>query len=141
MNPVALAGAWGFLKGLVAGRPGDTMALGDFLAAPVIEEMMFRAPQLPVGLSSAAFAAAHLTVPMIKHDPAFSAYRFAEVFAGGVLYDMAYKRWGLAGAAGTHMLHNLMCTLGGIMSPRPTGIFRGAPRRHSRPRHRCRIKR
>lgn len=147
LNPAALAGMWGFAKGLVAGRPMDQIPFGSFISGPVVEEMMFRAPQLHPALSSAAFAAAHLTTDMIKADPGFSAYRFAEVFAGGLMYDQAFKKWGLFGAIGTHALHNVMTVLGGMLSPFPRGAgaygriktqrrYKACP-----PRHRCNLKR
>lgn len=120
MNPIAAAGGWGLIKGLVAGKNSlrDRIGLGDFFAGPVIEEMMFRAPQIHPALSSAAFAAVHLTPAMVMHDPGFSAFRFAEVFAGGLMYDRAYKRYGFLGAVGAHFLHNAACTIGALVSPR-----------------------
>lgn len=120
MNPIAAAGGWGLIKGLVAGRRSlrDHVSLGEFVTGPVIEEMMFRAPQIHPALSSAAFAAVHLTPGMVRDDPSFSLFRFAEVFAGGLLYDRAYKSYGLTGAVGAHFLHNVACTLGALISPR-----------------------
>lgn len=124
MNPIALAGLIGLAKGLVSG-PGSVRRhnhLGSFLMAPLLEEATFRGPQMHPALSSAAFAAAHMTPQLMKADPSFSAYRFAEVFAGGLIYDAAFKRFGFLGAVGAHALHNVACSLGGALSPR--GRFR-----------------
>lgn len=120
MNPVALAGIFGFLKGMAAGGPAVRRHnhLGAYLMGPILEETAFRAPQMHPALSSAAFAAVHLSPGMLRKDPEFSAYRFAEVFAGGLIYDAAFKRYGLMGAVGTHCLHNIACTLGALCSPR-----------------------
>lgn len=120
MNPIALAGLLGLAKGFVAGQGSVRRHnhLGSFLVAPLLEEATFRVPQVHPALSSAAFAAAHMTPGLMKGDPGFSAYRFAEVFAGGLIYDLAFKRFGLLGAVGAHALHNVACSLGGALSPR-----------------------
>jgi membrane protease YdiL (CAAX protease family) len=120
MNPIAAAGGWGLIKGLVAGKSSlqNRKHFASYVTGPITEEAMFRLPQLHPALSSAAFAAVHLSPAMVKGNPVFSLYRFAEVFAGGWLYDKAFKQYGFLGAVGAHVGHNLMCTLGGLLSPR-----------------------
>lgn len=124
MNPIALAGLMGLAKGLLRGPSAVRRHnhLGAYLINPLLEEASFRGPQLHPALSSAAFAVAHMTPGLLKDDPGFGAYRLAEVFAGGLIYDMAFKRFGFLGAVGAHALHNVACSLGGALSPR--GISR-----------------
>lgn len=137
MNPIAMAGGWGLIKGLVAGRSTARTHnhFSAYVSGPFMEEAMFRLPQLAAPISSAAFAAVHLTPDMVREDPLFSAFRFAEVFAGGMLYDQAFKRYGFLGAVGAHILHNVSCTLGALMSPRP------GPRPYASCPHRVPIRR
>lgn len=137
VNPIAMSGAWGLIKGLVAGRSTARQHnhFSAYVSGPFMEEAMFRLPQLSAPISSAAFAAVHLTPDMIREDPLFSAFRFGEVFAGGMMYDSAFKRYGFLGAVGAHMLHNVACTLGAILSPRPgPRAYASCP--HSIPRRR-----
>lgn len=142
MNPIAMSGAWGMIKGLIAGRSTARQHnhFSAYVSGPFIEEAMFRLPQLSAPISSAAFAAVHLTPDMVKQDPLFSAFRFGEVFCGGLLYDQAFKRYGFLGAVGAHMLHNISCTLGALMSPRAgPRSYGSAP--HRIPIHRYTIRR
>ena len=114
MNPIALAGLFGLAKGLLMQAQTKSKAhqLAAVTVGPVLEELVFRAPQRDPVLSSAMFAAAHLTPELLTKAPRFSAYRFAEVFAGGLTYDQAFKKHGLVGAIGAHCLHNALCFLG-----------------------------
>jgi len=137
VNPILFAGLYGLFKGLAS---GPAPALGGagrrytHLQAPVFEETLFRklphalfGDYLPPGYTAAGFALAHLGEPgMSGLDMAL---RFADVFAGGLIYETAYKRHGWFGAICAHAAHNIALGLSSsphtLRSPEP----RPKPRR------------
>lgn len=110
MNPIFGAALYGLGKGIVV-RSNDHRQ--DFVkavvAGPVVEEAIFRygLGQLNVGgvVGAFAFAADHLHHP--NSTAGETALRFADTFAGGLLYGKAYARFGFLGAVAAHVAHNL----------------------------------
>ena len=115
MNPILLAGAFGFAKGLLGGvgsRLSSKARNYASFGAPVVEEMMYRGlpfslfgAMLPSGFTAVGFAADHVASEGLEGSSALA--RFADVFAGGILYESAYKRFGLVGAIAAHAAHNI----------------------------------
>ena len=111
---IAGAAFWGLAKSSLTGARRTPHALLGFGFAELMEEVEFRAGIEHVGLrgfgglspgvsrlaSSALFGLAH---PGAELDAAL----------GGVLYSMAYEKWGLLGSTLTHLGHNLGVYLGG----------------------------
>lgn len=121
MNPVVASALFGFVKGFMSkGKPPDGSVATHF-AGPIYEEMAYRAlpiaifgDKLPNGWTALAFAIDHLSGEVQKHHYTTEATvaRFADVFLGGVLYERAYRRWGLFGAVASHVLHNIAVNAG-----------------------------
>jgi len=148
VNPLFLSALFGAAKGAAA--PGHQLSGSDafqaYVMAPLSEEAVYRAAPafmgFPRGLSALTFAVDHL-VSDSRRQPFVSGYhaatRFADVFAGGLLYEAAYRRWGFLGAALTHAMHNIMVGVGsrasGALGLRPA--VAQAPHRL----HRLRVKR
>lgn len=113
---------FGFLKGYANGHPGryGNLGFGEYAAGAVREEVLFRA--LPVAV--AGHALGHYAGPItaasfaLAHQPA-TLGRFADVFAGGMLYHSAYKQYGLFGATVAHLAHNLAIGWGAQAAQRP----------------------
>lgn len=97
--------AFGFVKGLY----DDTPARHVGLAGPVVEEVIFRGMMGPIG-GLAGFVA--------SHKPK-SVSRAADVALGGLLYGSAYKHFGILGAIGAHLAHNVAVNLGRRAKARP----------------------
>lgn len=124
MNPLVLSVAFGFLKGCLSdgGAPPYVRSKAyTHLGAPLLEEAAYRAVPfetaraaglaMPGGTTAFAFALDHvLSEP--KQGSGDTALRFADVFAGGMLYEMAYRRFGFFGAVLSHILHNVSIDLG-----------------------------
>ena len=123
MNPIVLAGLFGLAKGVVAGRTGgknDRYSLGEYVQGAALEEFLYRAA--PIGLSSGRlndvvsstwFALDHVIPEAAKGQlGVHSVARFADTFAGGMMYSHAFRRYGFAGSFAAHLLHNLACDWG-----------------------------
>lgn len=121
MNPLLVSAAFGFVKGYVVARKNPSAPLGNWamhsLAGPFVEELVYRAAPmqrgmagLPNGWTGLPFAMDHVQAEAARgvHSTAGMFGRFADVFAGGVLYEAAYRQWGFLGAFGAHLLHNTM---------------------------------
>lgn len=115
MNPLAASIAFGLLKGALKARPTPPAPRGAYTTGPLTEELVYRAfplgitgGRLPFGSTAVHFAADHLRT---EKTPA-PVVRFADVLAGGLLYEYAYRRYGFFGAWACHAAHNLACTLG-----------------------------
>lgn len=156
VNPIVLSALFGAAKG--AAVPGHVMwGPNGFQAnvlAPLQEEAIYRAMPawagFPPGLSAFTFAVDHL-VSDARRAPLSGRHaiaRFADVFAGGLMYESAYRRWGFLGAVAAHAMHNLMVGVGSKAS----GVLQGlqppmalVPARahwaHWMPRRRLRVKR
>lgn len=119
MLEILASAAFGYLKGRAVrqprhrrsrsgGRPG--FDAGTHVVAPVVEEVIYRKglAGLSPGFSAAAFAVDHLIGQRVGNP----VLRAADVFAGGLLYSSAYRRFGLFGAIAAHCMHNVACTLG-----------------------------
>lgn len=88
---------------------------------PAREELVYRAaplwafPNLPYGTTAVAFAADHVLDDM-KQTEFMSAgdvaARFGDVLLGGLIYEHAYRKQGLATAIAAHSLHNAAVSLG-----------------------------
>jgi hypothetical protein len=61
-------------------------------------------------VSAGIFAADHVFSE--KHTLGSGAFRFADVFLGGMLYQRAFREHGLFGAVAAHTLHNLAVAAG-----------------------------
>ncbi len=114
MNPILTSALFGLAKGLFGPKsdpgPGGLGYVG-FLG-PALEEIVYRGVphyvtrgRAPMGLSAFGFAADH--VRSEEHTPGSALTRFADVFAGGLLYEQAFKRFGILGAIASHSAHNL----------------------------------
>lgn len=123
MNPVVLSALFGLVKGVAdPGQPkSDTDAFQANVMAPVFEEAMYRAlPSLSFGdrhtrgLSALVFATDHVAQEHRRDGlrGRHAVLRFADVFAGGLMYEAAYRRWGFFGAVLAHAAHNVMYGLG-----------------------------
>jgi hypothetical protein len=127
MNPLLASAAFGFAKGLLRDAPSRPASGWANFGAPVVEELQFRAaPALagvPGTLSAFAFATEHVRQEQSRGIDAGWG-RFADVLAGGLLYEMAYKRWGFFGAVASHVAHNVACGLGAAARP-ATRLKRG----------------
>ena len=121
MNPVLLSAAFGLLKGATMATHSRSPNFTMDVAGPLFEEAIYRGLPLytfgnrvPRGLTALHFAADHVFSEhrLFGLDGAQAAARFADVFAGGLLYEMAFRRWGLLGAFAAHAAHNFMCGVG-----------------------------
>ncbi len=126
-GPYIAAAAFGLLKGLTSG-PGDdehTFTLEHNFVGPIKEELLYRgaplwaAPGLPMGSTAAVFAVDHVMHDARLHSLAGTSMtpmqviaRLGDVFLGGMLYELSYRRSGLAGAIGSHLAHNAAVVLG-----------------------------
>jgi membrane protease YdiL (CAAX protease family) len=123
INPVLLSAAFGFLKGAMSeGELAYPVSKSyAFFGAPAIEEAAYRALPfetaraaglaLPGGSTAVAFALDHVLNER-NGTPGETALRFADVFAGGLLYEIAYKQFGFLGAVLSHVAHNVMISVG-----------------------------
>jgi membrane protease YdiL (CAAX protease family) len=118
-SPFLLAFIQGAVKGFLAGPKATLQADAEtsILGAPVWEEALYRwAPnaaadavdaKIPTGWTAAAFALDHVAAEAKDSTSSQLAFRFADVFVGGLIYENAFKAHGLLGAIGAHALHNL----------------------------------
>lgn len=122
MNPILFSAAFGFLKGMVAQHDprAEHSQLAANFAGPLFEEVFYRAIPLytvgnrfPRGLTALHFATDHIVSESRRglHGPMMAA-RFADVFLGGLLYERAFREWGILGSFAAHALHNVMCGVG-----------------------------
>jgi len=121
VNPILLSAAFGLLKGATIAAHEREPSLVLDVAGPLYEEAIYRAVPLytfgnrvPRGFTALHFAVDHVFSEHQRlglNGPA-AALRFADVFAGGLLYEMAFRRWGLFGAFAAHAAHNFMCGFG-----------------------------
>jgi hypothetical protein len=111
---VLASAAYGFLKGLTqVGR--ERFHAEQDLFGPAKEEFLYRgvplwaAPNLPYGSTAVTFAADHVMGELKRGSlqPNAAAARFGDVLLGGALYETAFRQFGLLGAIGAHVAHNL----------------------------------
>lgn len=131
MNPIFTSAAFGFLKGYLMGGRRDPRIhpLHANLAGPLTEEALFRAipHHLSGGKHSPASTATHFALMHMPQEISSGAsggrvaMRFADVFAGGMLYEAAYRRFGFLGAVLAHAAHNAMCSVGSASRPASRG--------------------
>lgn len=95
------AGALGFVKGLYGDKKRPTKRRSSFAGA-LIEETLFRGV-LPPAVGLAGFVA--------SHQPR-TVGRIADLAVGSLLYGSAMKRFGLLGAVGAHVAHNVALGVG-----------------------------
>ena len=113
MNPLVLSALHGLIAGVISGgKPDKKRAFTNF-GAPIAEEALFRGlgSSLPFGVTSTAFAAAHVLKEK-GYSRGSDVVRFGDVLLGGLLYETAFKRFGIMGAIAAHTLHNVMAGLG-----------------------------
>lgn len=119
MIPFVASLAYGFIKGLSSsGR--DTFNAEQDVYGPVKEEFVYRgaplwaAPNLPFGSTAVAFAADHVAAELKGNtlDANAIAARFGDVLLGGLLYETAFRRFGIVGAVASHVAHNMAISWG-----------------------------
>lgn len=143
MNPFVLSALSGLLKGVMFEAPPDWRArgFGDVLESATKEELLYRGAlgflgsKLPAGAGAVIFAADHVLNNGEQHSFGSGAVRFADVFLGGLLYERAFKSYGLLGAVAAHTAHNLAVAAGIGLKRRPKRQFAGCspvPRRRRR---------
>lgn len=133
MNPIVASAMFGLMKGIGAARhsaqPSAPSSMLHFIG-PLWEEVVYRAvplglggSRLPRGITALPFAVDHIIgESKLGLSGAAAAARFADVFLGGLLYEGAYRRYGLLGSTLAHCLHNIGCSVG-----RYAAKNRGAP--------------
>lgn len=103
---------------------GRLTALNDIVAAPLLEEMVFRGliftllrrlgDARALLLTSALFSLTHLTINKVflsGHDGYWAINQFAYHFIGGLVYNLLFIRTrSLAAPAVAHMAYNLLST-------------------------------
>lgn len=116
MNPILAAAAFGFVKGLVLkGRSPDRVTamhgMSSRFAGALHEEVQSRwvpfqrtGGQMPIGGSALPFAMGHYA-PGAPNG--LNALRVADAVAGGLLYESAFRSFGLLGAIAAHAIHNI----------------------------------
>lgn len=125
MREIVASAAFGFIKAFSEGLlVGEAQPIGGWmhsLVGPAREEMMYRGPlylgfgSLPTGWTAVPFAMEHVIQESAlgMHRSSASAFsRFADVFLGGVLYEKAFRRWGILGAIAAHAAHNVALNVG-----------------------------
>ena len=128
VNPFLCAAALGAIKGFgvraaVPSGPRPRLVVKHLLApvvfGPAAEEVIYRvlpnilSPRaLPLAATPFAFAADHV-LPEMRAGlaPKAALMRFADVFLGGLLYELSYRQYGYFGAVAAHGLHNLCVDL------------------------------
>jgi membrane protease YdiL (CAAX protease family) len=131
MGEILASAAFGFLKGFLMRVPERSSTgvshLHAVITGPLSEELLYRA-MLPAingrpvhrALSAGIFATDHVLSEFRRFGPAMTpgraVTRFADVFAGGMLYENAYRRSGILGAFLAHAAHNLAVGYGGKVS-------------------------
>ncbi len=120
-GPFLASVALGFVKGLTAQRNEEPFHLEQDFMGPIKEELIYRGaplwlkPNLPFGSTAVIFAADHLRsdyLEAVKHNTApptsmQTAARFGDVLLGGALYEASFRQFGILGAIGSHVAHNL----------------------------------
>lgn len=120
--PVLASIAFGFIKGLTQSGREKFHAEQD-LYGPVKEEFLYRgaplwaAPNLPYGSTAVSFAADHVFSEVRQQgaaplDAREVAGRFGDVLLGGLLYETAFRQFGIVGAAAAHVAHNVAVSWG-----------------------------
>lgn len=127
MNSILAAAAFGFAKGFAmakvnprADAGGGKNWLAHYLLGPLREEAFYRAAPLAFGdiglegWTAVPFALEHVVQEASRgsHDAVSGFGRFADVMLGGVLYEKAYRQYGLFGAVLAHSLHNVFTGVG-----------------------------
>lgn len=137
MNPILGAALYGLGKGVVIKSKDHQQ---DFARAvvtgPIVEEAIFRAGLGALKMGGAvgafAFAVDHLDHPLAT--PGETAVRFADTFAGGLIYSEAYAQFGFLGAVAAHIAHNFAVYVSSraqasVPTPAPTmGSYRRSRR-------------
>lgn len=140
MIEILASAAFGYAKGYAVGpRAAPVNGFSVHVAAPVAEEVMYRAGMKQLGgfASSAVFALDHVVGKgSAGMTPGQRAVRFADAFAGGILYHRAFAKYGLFGAIAAHMAHNVCASLGRSAGSNSRSGFGGynARRRKTRAR-------
>ncbi len=127
-GPFLASVAFGFIKGLTSSSEEreEPFSLEQDFMGPVKEELIYRGtplwlkPNLPFGSTAAIFAADHLVsdhrMAVLEGTPTPSASqivaRLGDTFAGGLMYEMAFRRHGILGAIAAHVGHNWAVGLG-----------------------------
>jgi membrane protease YdiL (CAAX protease family) len=131
MNPIILAGLHGFVKGAMMDKAARVSPdASTTLAAPVLEELAFRAPLHGVApgfadfMSAVGFGLAHVDPRAAVQKPSWAAFRGLDAFAGGLVYAAAFRQFGIFGAVAAHALHNVAISAGQATTRRP--IKKGA---------------
>lgn len=137
MNPILASALFGLTKGMLREGPPSLPFGKVVVTGPVMEEVLYRAvPKLagvPSTVSALGFAVDHVKSEGRSNDLA----RFADVFAGGLLYESAYKQFGLLGAIAAHASHNLALYLvKGARSTRTSPLGGFGPTRKRRKKRR-----
>mgnify|MGYP001584275833 CR=1 FL=1 len=124
MNPILISAFFGFLKGFLHNGELHSDARSRWtvnFAGPVVEETVYRAlplyafgDRLPHGWTALAFAIDHVSGEVERHHytPARTVGRFADVLFGGIMYERAFRQWGILGAIAAHCLHNMAVGVG-----------------------------
>lgn len=130
VNPVLVSALHGLLKGALNARvnptaPIEGASFKHSLVGPIKEEIIYRAlplyfgsalsKRMPTGWTAVPFALEHVVQESARglHQTTGSAFgRFADVFLGGVLYEKAFREWGILGAVAAHCLHNVCHDVG-----------------------------
>lgn len=127
MKTILAAAAYGFAKGFAMARVSPRVSAGGgpnwvshYLLGPLREEAFYRAAPLSFGdlglegWTAVPFALEHVVQESARgtHDAATGFGRFADVMLGGVLYEKAYRQYGLLGAVVAHSLHNIFTGVG-----------------------------
>lgn len=132
LSPIAISAAFGFLKGLFAKsdpRVGVSSMHAN-IAGPLYEEVFYRAvplyvggDRIPRGFTALHFATDHVVSEGRHglHGPMLAA-RFADVFAGGLLYEKSFRAYGLLGSFVAHAAHNISVGLGYQAAQRARGL-------------------
>lgn len=119
------AAVLGLLKGVLDPEPGEFSFERD-LWGPTKEELVYRAgplylfPKIPYGTTAVVFAADHvlddIRRQMKSDQPALTATdliaRFGDVLLGGLMYESAYRKNGIATAIAAHAVHNMAVGVG-----------------------------
>lgn len=119
MVPLLAAVAYGFAKGF-SQRGRESFHPEQDLFGPLKEELVYRgipfwtASKLPYGSTAVAFAADHVASELNGNTLAANGAvaRFGDVLLGGLLYEVAFRQFGIFGAAASHVAHNLAIGVG-----------------------------
>ena len=105
---LAAGAALGFVRGLGV-SPTSVPLANRVISGPGTEELIragLHELGVPVTITAAAFAADHVLAER-RAGARSGVGRFADVFAGSLLYARAFQRYGFLGAVVTHAVHNI----------------------------------